>query len=92
DNGRSHGLVRGCHERVALRVSAHPLVAALCEAFGGPIVSTSANIASEPPAISAEQVRAIFADELDALVEGELGGLDRPSTIRDLVTGQLMRA
>ncbi|AXY42553.1 Sua5/YciO/YrdC/YwlC family protein [Halomonas sp. JS92-SW72] len=92
DNGRSHGLVRGGHDRVALRVSAHPLVVALCEAFGGPIVSTSANIASEPPAMSAEEVRGVFGDGLDAIVEGELGGLDRPSTIRDLVTGQLMRA
>jgi len=92
DNGRSHGLVRGGHDRVALRVSAHPLVVALCEAFGGPIVSTSANIASEPPAMSAEEVRGVFGDGLDAIVEGELGGLARPSTIRDLVTGQLMRA
>ena len=92
DNGRSHGLVRGGHDRVALRVSAHPLVVALCEAFGGPIVSTSANIASEPPAMSAEEVRGVFGDGLDAIVEGELGGLERPSTIRDLVTGQLMRA
>jgi L-threonylcarbamoyladenylate synthase len=92
DNGRSHGLVRGGHDRVALRVSAHPLVVALCEAFGGPIVSTSANIASEPPAMSAEEVREVFGAGLDAIVEGELGGLDRPSTIRDLVSGQVMRA
>ncbi|WP_416139540.1 L-threonylcarbamoyladenylate synthase [Halomonas sp. HK25] len=92
DNGRSHGLVRGGHTRVALRVSAHPLVAALCEAFGGPIVSTSANRASEPPAMSADEVRDVFGDGLDAIVEGELGGLERPSTIRDLASGQLMRA
>ncbi|WP_300272132.1 L-threonylcarbamoyladenylate synthase [Halomonas sp.] len=91
DNGRSRALVRGDHDRVALRVSAHPLVAALCDAFGGPIVSTSANIASEPPAMSAEQVRAIFGDGLDAIVEGELGGLERPSTIRDLVSGRVLR-
>ncbi|MGJ7456618.1 L-threonylcarbamoyladenylate synthase [Halomonas sp. RA08-2] len=91
DNGRSHGLVRGGHARVALRVSAHPLVAALCDALGGPIVSTSANRASEPSAMSLDEVHAAFGDELDAIVEGELGGLERPSTIRDLVTGQLMR-
>ncbi|MBE0487592.1 MAG: Sua5/YciO/YrdC/YwlC family protein [Halomonas sp.] len=92
DNGRSHGLVRGGHDRVALRVSAHPLVVALCEAFGGPIVSTSANIASEPPAMSADEVRGVFGDGVEAIVEGELGGLERPSTIRDLLTGQLTRA
>ncbi len=92
DNGRTRALVRGCHERVALRVSAHPLVAALCDAFGGPIVSTSANHAGEPPAMSAEQVRAAFGDALDAVVEGELGGLERPSVIRDLVTGRVLRS
>ncbi|CAM3347467.1 L-threonylcarbamoyladenylate synthase [Halomonas lysinitropha] len=92
DNGRSRALVRGDHDRVALRVSDHPLVVALCEAFGGPVVSTSANRAGEPPAMSAEQVRAAFGDELDAVLDGPLGGLERPSTIRDLVTGRVLRS
>ncbi|PMR71269.1 L-threonylcarbamoyladenylate synthase [Halomonas heilongjiangensis] len=92
DNGRSHALLRGGHDRVALRVSAHPLVVELCTAFGKPIVSTSANKASEPPAMSADAVRTIFGDQLDALVEGELGGLERPSTIRDLITGRVLRS
>lgn len=48
DNGRTHALVRGAHDSVALRVSDHPGVIELCEAFGGPIVSTSANRAGEP--------------------------------------------
>ncbi|MCG6658562.1 tRNA threonylcarbamoyladenosine biosynthesis protein RimN [Halomonas campisalis] len=91
DNGRTHALVRGAHDSVALRVSDHPGVIALCEAFGGPIVSTSANRAGEPPALSAEAVRAAFGDELDAVVEGELGGLERPSTIRDLISGRVLR-
>ncbi|MGQ4879178.1 L-threonylcarbamoyladenylate synthase [Billgrantia sp. LNSP4103-1] len=92
DNGRSHALVRGAHDCVALRVSDHPGVVALCRAFGGPIVSTSANRASEPSAMSAIEVKAIFGDALDAIVEGELGGLDRPSTIRDLRSGRVLRA
>lgn len=91
DNGRTHALVRGAHDCVALRVSAHPGVAALCRAFGGPVVSTSANRASEPAAMSAEEVGDIFGAELDAIVEGELGGLDRPSTIRDLLSGRVLR-
>lgn len=92
DNGRARPLVRGHHDRVALRVSDHPLVVALCEAFGGPVVSTSANRAGEPPAMSAKQVRAAFGDELDAVLDGPLGGLERPSTIRDLVTGRILRS
>jgi len=91
DNGRSHPLVRGDHDRVALRVSDHPLVGALCEAFGGPVISTSANRAGEPPAMSAEAVRDAFGNALDAIVDAPLGGLQRPSTIRDLITGRVLR-
>lgn len=92
DNGRAHALVRGAHDCVALRVSDHPLVASLCRAFGKPLVSTSANRADEPPAMTAEAIHDTFADQLDAVVEGELGGRPRPSTIRDLVTGQVLRS
>lgn len=92
DNGRSRMLVRGAHDRVALRVSDHPLVVALCQAFGGPLVSTSANLADEPPAMNVETVRAIFGDELDYVLDGSLGGLERPSTIRDLATGRVLRS
>jgi len=49
----NHGVapdwICGSHSGVALRVSAHPLVAKLCRAFGGPLVSTSANPAGVPP-------------------------------------------
>lgn len=91
DNGHSHPLVRGGHERVALRVSAHPLVGELCRAVGGPIVSTSANPAGQPAAREASEVDAYFGTGLVGLVVGELGGHDAPSTIRDLVTGRLLR-
>ncbi|HBP42975.1 MAG: L-threonylcarbamoyladenylate synthase [Vreelandella alkaliphila] len=92
DNGRSHGLVRGAHQSVALRVTDHPLMKALCEAFGGPLVSTSANRAGDPPAMSADEVAAIFGEEVAAIVVGELGGNAKPSTIKDLVTGKVMRS
>ncbi|MBB3191424.1 L-threonylcarbamoyladenylate synthase [Halomonas cerina] len=91
DNGRTAPLVRGEHDRVALRVSGHPLVAELCRAFGGPIVSTSANRAGEPPAMTVDEVCATFGDALDAVLDGPLGGHDRPSTIRDLATGRVLR-
>ena len=91
DNGRSHCLLRGCHQSVAVRVSDHPLVARLCEAYGGPIVSTSANRAGEPPALSAETVRETLGDGLAAILDGPLGDHPRPSTIRDLVSGRVLR-
>ncbi|HET8790037.1 MAG TPA: Sua5/YciO/YrdC/YwlC family protein [Modicisalibacter sp.] len=92
DNGRSHPLLRGEHHSVALRVSDHPLIVDLCAAFGGPIVSTSANVAGEAPALDSESVRRCFGSAIDVIVDGPLGGHDRPSTIRDLITGEILRA
>ena len=42
--------------------------------------------------MSAAEITAIFGDEIAYLVEGELGGNAKPSTIRDLATGKVMRA
>ncbi|MDX1399431.1 MAG: Sua5/YciO/YrdC/YwlC family protein, partial [Oceanospirillum sp.] len=81
----------GQHPLVAMRVTAHPLVQALCEAFGGPIVSTSANPAGEDPALSEEDIHTYFDDRLDFVLSGELGGLGQPSTIRNLLTGETLR-
>lgn len=90
DNGRAHPLVRGEHRSVALRVSAHPPVAALCRAFGAPLVSTSANVAGQAPCLSAAEVRRAFGASVEVL-EGPLGGADRPSEIRDLLTDRVLR-
>jgi L-threonylcarbamoyladenylate synthase len=81
----------GEHETVAVRVTAHPVCRALCAAFGGAIVSTSANPSSAVPARSAEQVFAYFGDALCGIVEGELGGQESPSEIRDLASGRVLR-
>ncbi len=84
--------VAGGHAGIALRVTAHAPAAALCRAFGGPIVSTSANRHGEAPARSARDAIAIFGDELDGVVDAPLGGLDRPTPITDAVTGAIIRA
>ena len=84
--------VKGEHDPVALRCSAHPVIRALCEAFGGPIISTSANPSSLPPARTEAQVRQYFGDTLDGIVPGELGGLAQPTPIRDALTGAILRA
>jgi L-threonylcarbamoyladenylate synthase len=84
--------VAGGHPGIALRVTAHAPSAALCRAFGGPIVSTSANRHGEPPARSAADIRAIFGDEPDGVLDAPLGGLDRPTPITDAVSGAIIRA
>lgn len=83
--------VAGGHAGIALRVTAHAPSAALCRAFGGPIVSTSANRHGEPPARNAAEIRAIFGDEPDGVLDAPLGGLDRPTPITDAVSGAIIR-
>ena len=84
--------IRGEHDTVAVRVSAHPVVSALCRAWGGPLVSTSANPGGARPARSLFQVRVYFGITLDGLVPGSLGDQSRPTGIRNLATGEIIRA
>lgn len=81
----------GGRETIALRVSAHAGVQAICQAVGGPIVSTSANPTGEPPALELGQIQNYFPTQLDLAFEAELGGLTQPSQIFDLASGQQLR-
>ena len=83
--------LRGQHTTIAVRVTDHPLVIELCRAFGGALVSTSANVSGQPPARNAEQVRAQFDDQLDYIIDDEVGGLAKPSQIRDVLSGKVFR-
>lgn len=84
-------LLTGERHSIAVRVTAHPIAAELCAAFGGALVSTSANLADRPPARSATEVRLAFRNALDAIVPGALGGLDKPTPIRHVVSGMILR-
>lgn len=83
--------ITGAHAGVALRISAHPVVAALCDAFGGALVSTSANTAGAPPPRTRDGIEAAIAAAVDGIVDGETGGLDAPTAIRDALTGEVLR-
>jgi L-threonylcarbamoyladenylate synthase len=84
--------IRGSHQTVAVRVTAHPLVRQLCHAFGGAIVSTSANPAGRMPARSAYRVLRDLGREVDYCLYGEVGGAERPTAIRDLLSGEVIRS
>ncbi|WP_022976702.1 L-threonylcarbamoyladenylate synthase [Nevskia ramosa] len=83
--------ISGERSTVAVRVTAHPLAARLCDEFGGAIVSTSANRAGDPPARSASDARIALRNRFDLLVPGALGGLDQPTIIRDSANGNILR-
>lgn len=83
--------ITGEHEGIAVRVTAHPGVIALCRAFGGAVVSTSANRAGMPAATAFRDLDPAVIVGVDAVLEGETGGLDRPSAIRDARSGAVLR-
>jgi L-threonylcarbamoyladenylate synthase len=83
--------IKGEHASVAVRVSAHPLVRALCLRFGGPLVSTSANKSGHAPARSALQVVKHLGADIDGLLHGRLGKEMQPSRIIELVSGRVFR-
>lgn len=80
----------GDFDAIAVRVSAHPDVAALCLAFGKPLVSTSANLSGYPPARDVDEVRLQFGERVH-IVYGHTQGRSSPSTIRDALSGHLYR-
>jgi L-threonylcarbamoyladenylate synthase len=83
--------LRGSHPTLAVRVTGHPLAAAICDAFGGPVVSTSANTSGRPPALTAIQAR-LRCPGIDLYIAGPTGGRRQPSEIRDARTHAIVRA
>lgn len=83
--------LRGAHPRLAVRVTAHPAVRALCAAAGTALVSTSANRTGEPPARRAAEVLALFAGQIDGILDAPCAGAVQPSSIRDLISGRWVR-
>jgi L-threonylcarbamoyladenylate synthase len=81
--------VRGQHTSIAVRFSRHTQVQALCSSVG-PIISTSANPAGQPAAMSKKEVSDYFNNQLGYILPGELGGYSKPSEIRTL-DGQRVR-
>nr|MBS0021590.1 Sua5/YciO/YrdC/YwlC family protein [Gammaproteobacteria bacterium] len=81
----------GGRKTVAVRVTAHRQAACLCEAYGGALVSTSANIAGRPPARSALGVRRQFGVSIDYVLSGRVGGDPQPTEIRDALSDRVIR-
>jgi L-threonylcarbamoyladenylate synthase len=80
----------GRFDSLAVRVTDHPLVVKLCQTYGKPLVSTSANLSGQPPCRNAQEVTAQFGVDFPVLA-GETGGRLNPSEIRDALTGELIR-
>lgn len=87
--------ITGGRDTIAIRVTTHPLMRALCDRLGL-LVSTSANRSGKQVAKRRIQCLRWFKSELDGVLPGRCGdemveGGMSPSTIIDWQTGQRLR-
>lgn len=88
---RAGKTLTGGRHTLAVRITRHPMAAALCRNAGMPLVSTSANVHGRPPARDALGVRRRLGRQLDGVVSGATGGRAQPSEIRVATTGAVLR-
>ena len=90
-NRRFPAWITGGRDTVAIRVPDHAQARTLAEAFGGPMVSTSANRSGAAPARTARSVEQALGGEIDFILPGRIGSRDGPSRIVDAVNGRALR-
>jgi L-threonylcarbamoyladenylate synthase len=82
----------GRSDKIAVRVTHHPIAAKLCAIWEKPLVSTSANLSGQAPAKTGFKVRQMFKQELDYVLVGAVGTQNKPSEIRDALTQTILRS
>jgi L-threonylcarbamoyladenylate synthase len=85
-------LLTGRFNSIAVRVTDHPDIVALCERVNKPIISTSANLSGQEPALTWQQAAKTFNDKVDFIVKSKTLGLTKPSTIINGITGEVFRS
>lgn len=82
----------GDFNSLAIRITKHPLARELCNTLDSAIVSSSANISGKEPAKTTEEILIQFNHKISIILEGDLGKSQTPSTIRDSISGEIIRA
>ena len=82
--------LRGRHDSIAVRVTAHPDAAGLCREAGMALVSTSANRAGLKPLKTFAACARAFGRSV-LVLPGRVGTRKTPSTIQHLLTGKIFR-
>jgi L-threonylcarbamoyladenylate synthase len=83
--------ITGKFNSVAIRVTMHPIARNICQKFGAPIVSTSANLSGNKSAKSLKQIANSIITQVDFVLQGSVGTLDKPTPICDIKTGKTIR-
>ncbi len=82
--------LRGDHDTLAVRLTAHPFAKQLCRSAGSALVSTSANRSGQRPAKTFAECRRFFGKKVWVL-RGRIGNRKQPSTIRAWSDGKIVR-
>ncbi len=85
------GWLTGGRTTLAVRITEHPVAAALSVATNSALVSTSANHSGRPPAKTALQARRWLGNSIDHVVPGAIGHASGPSEIRIAQDNRVIR-
>ncbi len=82
--------LRGAHDTLAVRFTAHPIARQLCRSTNSALVSTSANRSGQRPAKTYAECLRLFGKDVRVL-PGRVGKRRKPSTIRAWADGRIVR-
>ena len=90
-NSNISPLLCGAFDSIAVRITNHPDVVALCKLTNKAIVSTSANLAGQPPATTWQQVEQQLGVNVDCIIKTDTLGFLKPTSIINGLTGEIIR-
>lgn len=90
-NSNISPLLCGVFNSIAVRITNHPDVVTLCKLTNKAIVSTSANLSGQPPAITWQQVEQQLGDKVDFIIKSDTLGFSKPTSIINGLTGAIIR-
>ena len=82
--------ITGRHDKIAVRLTAHPDASRLCNSLGTALVSTSANVSGMKPARTYRDCVSRFGNRV-LTIPGKVGKRKSPSTILDFESGKIFR-
>jgi L-threonylcarbamoyladenylate synthase len=83
--------LRGRHDTLAVRLTAHKQAMQLCRGVNSALVSTSANRSGQRPARTYAQCRRLFGRKV-LVLPGRVGNRKNPSTISRWADGKIIRS
>jgi L-threonylcarbamoyladenylate synthase len=84
-------LITGQFDTIAIRICQQPFIAKLCALLGTPLISTSANISHHPVAKNIDEIKQMFPQGIDLIIEGDLPLDAVASEIREALTDKRIR-